>query len=55
MELGLIYNIHVLYAFDHVLLSIAVFTYFGSQVIQVIPGPHMMHMFRGRIYYNLTL
>jgi hypothetical protein len=38
---------HVFYAFDLVLLSISIFTYFGAQVVQVIPGPHMMHMFRG--------
>jgi hypothetical protein len=55
MELGLIYSIHVFYAFDNILLSISVFTYFGAQVVQVIPRPHMMHMFRGRMYYNLTL
>jgi hypothetical protein len=30
----------MLYAFDHVLLSISVFTYFGAQVVQVILGPH---------------
>jgi hypothetical protein len=28
----LIYSMHVFYAFDHVLLSISVFTYFGAQV-----------------------
>jgi hypothetical protein len=55
MELGLIYSIHVFYAFDNILLSISVFTYFGAQVVQVIPRPHMMHMFRGRMYYNFTL
>jgi hypothetical protein len=27
------------YAFDHVLLSISVFTYFGAQVVQDILGP----------------
>jgi hypothetical protein len=42
MEPGLIYSIHVFYAFDHVILSINVFTclFFGAQVVQVIPGPH---------------
>jgi hypothetical protein len=33
VEPVLIYMIHVFYAFDHVLLSISVFTYFGAQVI----------------------
>jgi hypothetical protein len=55
MELGLIYSIHVFYALAHVILSIYVFTYFCAQVVQVIPRSHMMHMFRGRMYYNLTL
>jgi hypothetical protein len=40
MELGLIYSIHVFYAFDHVLLSNSVFTYFGAQVVHVLLGPH---------------
>jgi hypothetical protein len=46
---------HMFDAFDYVRLSIYIFTYCGAQVIQVIPGPHMMHMLRGRMYYNLTL
>jgi hypothetical protein len=46
---------HVFYVFDHVLLSISIFTFFGAQVVQVNPRPHMMHIFRGRMYYNLTL
>jgi hypothetical protein len=34
------YSIHVIYAFDHVLLSIYVLTYCGARVVHVIPGPH---------------
>jgi hypothetical protein len=50
-----------LHAFDHIILSIlSLLTYFGSQAIQSHPWTsqvlmQMMHMFRGRMYYNLTL
>jgi hypothetical protein len=58
VEPRLIYSIHVFYDFDHVTLSINVFTCLfwcssctsHPQTSQV--PMHMMHMFRGRMYYN---
>jgi hypothetical protein len=49
-----------LYAFDPISLSIIVFTCFGVQAVKCHPQTshvlvQMLHMFRGRICYNLTL
>jgi hypothetical protein len=49
------------YAFDHVILILIVFiAYFGAQVVECNPRAsqvlvQIMHIFRGRICYNLTL
>jgi hypothetical protein len=61
MELELIYSIHVFYAFDHVLFNIIVFTcLFWCSSCTSYPRTSQvlvqtMHMFRGRMYYNLTI
>jgi predicted phosphatase len=46
------------YVFDHVILSLIM--YFGVQVVKYHPWTsqvlvQIMHMFKGRICYNLTL
>jgi hypothetical protein len=58
MELGLIYNIYVFLCIDRVIISLIM--YVGVQVVKHHPQTsqvlvQLMHMFRGRICYNLAL